>query len=30
LERVRNRLGAANLLNAVSIALLRGLIEQDA
>ncbi|MBG0508161.1 transcriptional regulator [Agrobacterium sp. MOPV5] len=30
LERVRHRLGAANLLNAVSIALLRGLIEQDA
>ena len=29
LERVRQRLGAANLLNAVSIALLRGLIEQD-
>lgn len=29
LERVRHRLGAANLLNAVSIALLRGLIEQD-
>ncbi|NSZ61564.1 LuxR C-terminal-related transcriptional regulator [Agrobacterium tumefaciens] len=29
LERVRLRLGAANLLNAVSIALLRGLIEQD-
>ncbi|MGG2477397.1 transcriptional regulator, partial [Rhizobium sp. BR5] len=27
LERVRQRLGAANLLNAVSIALLRGLIE---
>lgn len=29
LEAVRTRLGAANLLNAVSIALLRGLIEQD-
>ncbi|WP_332302170.1 LuxR C-terminal-related transcriptional regulator [Rhizobium sp. GR12] len=29
LERVRQRLGAANLLNAVSTALLRGLIEQD-
>lgn len=29
LEVVRNRLGATNLLNAVSIALLRGLIEQD-
>ncbi|MCZ7484276.1 MULTISPECIES: LuxR C-terminal-related transcriptional regulator [Rhizobium/Agrobacterium group] len=29
LEAVRNRLGATNLLNAVSIALLRGLIEQD-
>lgn len=29
LERVRHRLGAANLLNTVSIALLRGLIQQD-
>jgi hypothetical protein len=29
LDRVRQRLGAVNLLNAVSIALLRGLIEQD-
>jgi len=29
LEAVRTRLGAANLPNAVSISLLRGLIEQD-
>jgi len=30
LEKVRHRLGATNLLNTVSIALLRGLIEQEA
>ncbi len=29
LEQLRQRLGATNLLNAVSIALLRGLIEQE-